>query len=209
MAQERHGIQFELLVGNNKMELEKPYAIGEIEGIKWETVRFYISNIEYWKAGNKIGEPNKKHHLLDAENPSSLLITTEKEIEFDQIKFDIGIDSITNVSGAMGGDLDPTKGMYWAWQTGYINIKLEGTAPNCPARKNRFQFHLGGYLPPYYALQSVQLKFLTPRKTANIGLKLDEILNQIDLTQHYEIMRPCEAAVRLSEIIAKQFVTLP
>ena len=57
----------------------------------------------------------------------------------------------------MGGDLDPTKGMYWAWQSGYINFKMEGSCSQCLATKNNFEFHLGGYQQPFYAMQTIEL----------------------------------------------------
>lgn len=208
-GQQPHSIQIEMRVGDEVLELGKAYTLAGNEGIKWETIRFYISHLEYWNNGNKVGEWNKKYHLVDAENPQSLIIPNEKNIAFDQIRFELGIDSLTNVSGAMGGDLDPTQGMYWAWQTGYINCKIEGTAPNCPARKNHFQFHLGGYLPPNYAMQKVEVNFPESRKSGKIGWQLDQLFEQIDLHSQYEIMRPCEAAVELSHTIAQQFKALP
>ena len=79
-------------------------------------------------------------------------------MRFNTIAFNLGIDSITNVSGAQGGDLDPTKGMYWAWQSGFINIKLQGTSNSCPPPKNEFEFHLGGYQYPFNSLQTIILK---------------------------------------------------
>ena len=76
----------------------------------------------------------------------------------DKIKFNLGIDSLTNVSGVMGGDLDPTKGMYWTWQSGYINFKMEGSSAVCPTRNHEFQFHIGGYQDPFYAMQTLELE---------------------------------------------------
>ena len=72
--------------------------------------------------------------------PSSLALQIPSNIPFSKLKFQLGIDSLTNVSGAMGGDLDPTKGMYWTWQSGYINMKIEGKSNSCKTRKNQFQF---------------------------------------------------------------------
>ena len=60
-----------------------------------------------------------------------------------RIYFQIGIDSLTNVSGDLDGDLDPALGMYWAWNSGYINMKLEGKSSSCKSVKKEFQFHIG------------------------------------------------------------------
>ena len=79
----------------------------------------------------------------------ALCLEIPEDTEFDAIQFNLGIDSLTNVSGALGGDLDPTKGMYWTWQNGYVNFKLQGTSDLCNNPKNEFEFHLGGYLKPF------------------------------------------------------------
>ena len=73
------------------------------------------------------------------------------------ISFCIGIDSLASVSGALSGDLDPSNGMYWAWQSGYINMKIEGTSSSCKTRKNSFNFHIGGYLKPYNAIKKIEI----------------------------------------------------
>jgi len=48
------------------------------------------------------------------------------------------VDSLANVSGAMSNDLDATKGMYWSWQSGFINLKIEGKSASCKTRKINF-----------------------------------------------------------------------
>ncbi len=57
----------------------------------------------------------------------------------------LGVDSLHNVSGAQGGDLDPAKNMFWSWTTGYIMLKLEGTAPSSTVSGNVIEYHLGGF----------------------------------------------------------------
>jgi hypothetical protein len=53
---------------------------------------------------------------MNTDKHSKLSFDLPTYLKYDQIQFQLGIDSLTNVSGAMGGDLDPTKGMYWTWQ---------------------------------------------------------------------------------------------
>ena len=114
------------------------------------------------------------------------------------------IDSVTNVSGALGGDLDPTKGMYWTWQSGYINFKLEGKSNLCPTRKNEFHFHLGGYLHPYNALKTVKLKV---QQSTDIAVVFDvkKLFSAIDLKSTNQIMTPMKEAVLISEKVAQAF----
>jgi len=69
----------------------------------------------------------------------------------------IGTDSITNVSGALDGDLDPIKGMYWAWNSGCINFKLEGTRV-ISGKKTPFEYHIGGYNGPQATAMKKSIK---------------------------------------------------
>ena len=110
----------------------------------------------------------------------------------------MGIDSTTNVSGAMGGDLDPTKGMYWTWLSGYINFKLEGTSNICKTRHNEFQFHLGGYQHPFNSLQTVFIE-ISSKSTIEINIDLLKIFQQINLAQQHHIMSPEQDAMDFSE----------
>jgi hypothetical protein len=49
------------------------------------------------------------------------------------------------MSTQFSGTLDPALGMYWAWNTGYIHFKLEGTSNLCSTKNQEFQYHIGGY----------------------------------------------------------------
>jgi hypothetical protein len=113
-----------------------------------------------------------------------LKIDFDKNItdDFDEIQFSIGIDSLTNVSGAMGGDLDPVNGMYWSWQSGYINFKVEGNSEKSGAVHKDFQFHIGGYLKPFETLQTVILPL--KRNQNVIFVDVSRFLSEIDLKKH-------------------------
>ena len=154
--------------------------------------RFYVSHL----AGST--------HLIDAADPRSMAIDLASSSVHDSITFLLGIDSLTNVSGALGGDLDPTKGMYWTWNSGYINLKLEGSSPICPARKNEFQFHLGGYMPPFQSTQRLALA-MPPGDVIEVRVDVAAMLQRIDLRTEYEVMSPGEKAVSLSRDAAKMF----
>jgi len=171
--------------------------------LRIDVLSFYISKIQFLKSGEVVLEEKNSFHLIDASEfkSSRISITSKQHIQFDELKFDLGIDSTTNVSGAMGGDLDPTKGMYWTWQSGYINFKLEGKSKLCKTRNGEFQFHLGGYQQPNYCLQTLRFHILN---TTVINLKLDlkKVLQQIDLTKTNHIMSPCKEAVLLSQGVA-------
>ena len=162
------------------------------------TLRFYVSDFMLLKNDKIVYKPNANFNLIDLEKKLQVVIAN-KNIIFDAIKFSIGIDSLTNVSGAMGGDLDPVNGMYWAWQSGYINFKLEGTSKVCDTRNNAFQFHVGGYMHPFRTIQTILQNVKNPVNTV-INIDLEKFINGIDLRSTNEIMSPGEKAVTLAKL---------
>ncbi len=176
------------------------------DSILIETLRFYISNIEFLQDKKVVWQEQNSVHLIDAALSQTLKIATKcpPNLTFDQLQFNLGIDSTTNVSGALGGDLDPTKGMYWTWQSGYINFKIEGKNPRCNTRNHAFQFHLGGYNLLYNALQTIVLD-IKKDKEVNIIFDISKFINDIDFVQKPNIMSPCKEAVLMSKKITKGF----
>lgn len=65
-----------------------------------------------------------------------------------------GVDSAIQVGGVGKGALDPQRGMYWTWQTGYVQWKMEGVI-RVDEESNRsdgsavaeypMELHLGGF----------------------------------------------------------------
>ncbi|HXB42031.1 MAG TPA: MbnP family protein [Bacteroidia bacterium] len=192
-------VKFTPTFGNTAIEPGKKYYSSKLnDSLNIETFRFYVSNLTLLKNGKVVYTVKNKFHLIDIEKKLSISFLVKK-IDFDVIKFNIGIDSTTNVSGAMGGDLDPVNGMYWAWQSGYINFKLEGAGKVCATRNNIFQFHIGGYLNPYATLQTITLS-LKNKTEIDIKVDLEKFLNGIDLKNTNEIMSPGEKAVTLAKL---------
>jgi hypothetical protein len=168
-------------------------------------LRFYVGHFKFLNKSRTVLEDNT-YHLLDLEEENTLKIPFQlpQNTVFDTLQFDLGVDSLTNVSGAIGGDLDPTKGMYWAWQSGYVNFKIEGIYEKCPTRDRTYSFHLGGYLPPFQSVQTIKLAV---PKTGNldINIALDTFFAQIDWQKKYSIMSPSKAAVGLMQQLTGLF----
>ncbi|MFK8101050.1 MAG: MbnP family protein [Saprospiraceae bacterium] len=173
---------------------------GETTTVRIEKLKCYLSNFELFKGTQRVFVENNSFHLLDASIPNSLSFSLKipSDLSFSELRFNIGIDSTTHAGGVFGGDLDPMHGMYWTWQSGYINFKLEGRAAACPARKNKFQFHLGGYQYPFNTLQEVRLP-IKGKKSIVVAIELDELLSSIDLATDYLIMSPNAAAVKMAQ----------
>jgi len=177
---------------------------------KIDVLRFYISNIRFFNKDLLVYQEQNSFHLCDAAIPNSnrFLMRQSEKIVYDKLQFDIGIDSITNVSGALGGALDPTNGMYWTWQSGYINFKLEGRSTSCNTRNNEFQFHIGGYAAPFSSLQTLSFN-TTNQRDIVLVIDVNQLLNSMDISKLSHIMSPGKEAVDFSKIIARSFRCIP
>ena len=169
-------------------------------------LKFYISSIQFYNNDKLVYVEKNSYHLIDASNSKTLHININKPstTKFNAIKFSLGIDSATNTKGALGGELDPTKGMYWAWHSGYINFKLEGISNLCNTRNNAFEFHLGGFAAPHNSLQTIKLTL--PNSTiATVLVDINKFLSQINLATTNAIMTPSKEANELSKQATKIF----
>jgi len=199
-------LQFHFKFDNAAILLNQQYISKQQDTLQIETFRFYVSDIEIHYADKSILK-TKTSHLIDLELPDSqkIAIDSYSKKEIKQIYFAVGVDSLASVSGALSGDLDPAKGMYWAWQSGYINMKIEGKSASCKTRKNQFHFHIGGYLKPNQALRVITLN--QPKNTAliDVAVNMATFFSEISLSQTNSIMIPGKRAMQLADIGAKMF----
>ena len=105
----------------------------------------------------------------------------------------------------MEGDLDPAKGMYWSWNSGYINFKLEGRSNLSSVPKNEFEYHLGGYMSPYATSRELILPLDPKKQETIIELQLDQWLKAVDIQKNHSVMIPGEKAVQLTEVLVQMF----
>lgn len=140
--------------------------------------KYYISNITLI---NKQGKNyvTKQSFLIDEENATSkqLVLKNIPTANYNAIEFLLGVDSLHNCSGAQSGALDPTNGMFWAWNTGYIFLKLEGQSSVSPLPKNVFEYHIGGYKQPTNCIRKIRLTLPEPithfKKPSSLAIKVD------------------------------------
>lgn len=106
--------------------------------------KYYISNVILHSANGDYNVP-ESYYLINEEdiNQRSAVLSDIPGGEYTGVSFTVGVDSTRNVSGAQTGALDPTNGMFWSWNTGYIFLKLEGKTPLMT--DTVFQFHIGGF----------------------------------------------------------------
>ena len=193
--------------GENPLKLNKTYFSGNKDSVQISQFKFYISDLQITFSDNAVFTKNEKYSLIDIENPKSLRLPLCKQNGkvVTRIVFNIGIDSTTSVSGALAGDLDPTKGMYWAWQSGYINMKTEGKSASCKTRKNEFQFHIGGYRQPFYAMRKVDLYPIS--QSLDVTVDIAEIFSKIQLKDSNSIMIPGKKAMEFADYSVLMFKT--
>ena len=72
--------------------------------------------------------------------------------------------------------------MFWAWNTGYIFLKLEGKSPLSSASGKIIEYHIGGYKDPVNAIEKVQLALSYPldftkgnEQTISVNVNIAEI----------------------------------
>ena len=185
---------------------DKKYVTKTNDTVAITKMKFYLSNIVLeLEDGTQYKESNS-FHLVDAETLSSLefYLKNVPDIKIKKIGFAVGIDSKNSISEKFDGDLDPALGMYWAWNTGYINMKLEGKSSSCTSVKKEFQFHIGGYLPKQNALQEIELK-IDENQIINIEVELSKWLDSLTLKETNSIMIPGENAMAMARIYKNIF----
>ncbi|MBC7382403.1 MAG: hypothetical protein H7296_05330 [Bacteroidia bacterium] len=172
--------------------------------------KFYISSLTFRKENNvKYVEPNSVH-LFDAEDSStwSFYIPAIENGNYKFIDMCIGLDSVTTTAGILDGDLDPSKGMYWAWNTGYTAAKLVGQSFRCNTLHHLFEFHIGGYLSPYNSLRKVTLLLSGmqvnnyKQNTIEMEVDINAWFNTpltIDLTKTNSILLPGKEAMMMAD----------
>lgn len=174
-------VQFKNVFGGKELNLNdsiSTYRNANGDDFKVTTFKYYISNVTLIaKTGDKVSIPDS-YLLVNAADSTTLnqQITGIPEGKYTGITFTIGVDSLRNFAGAQTGVLDPAKGMFWSWNSGYIFVKLEGESPKSTAKKNRLTFHIGGAKDPNNTIRTFTQQF---PKTLKIA---DGKLPEIELT---------------------------
>jgi len=206
-AQKSINLIFHPVFETEKLTLEKIYFF-KGDTLKISSFKCYITDLKYYNKNSLVHTSLKKAHLIDASDSSTFDISENKFFKFDELRFNIGVDSLTNISGVYEGDLDPAKGMYWTWQSGYINFKLEGISSLCPARKNKFYWHIGGYLTPFKSLRTVRLKF-SKNSSNQVSIQIDRLFEEVNVSKVYQVMSPNEKAILIANKLPKLFKIAP
>lgn len=167
-------VEFDNIVGDKNLVLNGvTYTNKHGEDIVISKLDYYISNFKlHKKDGSTYTVPKDESYFLVKEEVKASQMISLPTIpvgEYTAIEFVVGVDSLKSTAPLQErtGVLDPGngEGMYWSWNSGYIFLKLEGTA-QLMAESKRFNYHIGffgGYAEPTVNnIKTIKLPFETP-----------------------------------------------
>lgn len=187
---------------------EEKYTISKL--------RYYVTNVSLHNALNAAGEKNSYHLIDESKEESQTFSFNLSPGTYNSLVFLLGVDSLHNVSGAQSDDLDPTKDMFWTWNSGYVMAKMEGNSPSSKLVNNKYEFHIGGYAGTYNVIKKIHLDFIDGALDIKDGKTVEIIVdadintwwsdpNDIKIAEHANITSPGKFALAISDNYAKMF----
>lgn len=185
------------------LELQHVYLTQNNDSISFSTLKMYFSDFRFKdKISGRITSIDTLIFYDLADSSTNSLFNELSLINFESVAFTLGLDSSKNVSGELENAYDPLLGMYWAWNTGYINLKIMGESSAVPTNSNEFEFHLGGYRSPFATAQTIQIDL----NDQYIYFDLEKLFSEsINLTKNHHIMLPCKDAFLISQGLSAYF----
>ncbi|MCF8430281.1 MAG: hypothetical protein K9G64_09130 [Bacteroidia bacterium] len=107
-------------------------------------LKYYVTNVVLVAENNEVYYANN-YNLINLEEPAqnTFILKGIPNAKYTKMKFILGVDSLRNTSGVQDGFLDPSYGMIWDWNTGYIFFKHEGNYKNTLNEIKPLRLHLG------------------------------------------------------------------
>ena len=185
------------------LELQHVYLNQNNDSISFSTLKIYFSDFRF---KDKISGRIRSIDTLifyDLSDSSTHSFFNDLNLSnYESVAFTLGLDSSKNVSGELENAYDPLLGMYWAWNTGYINLKIMGESSAVPTNSHEFEFHLGGYRSPFATAQTIQIDL----NDQYIYFEVEKLFSEnINLTKNHHIMLPCKDAFLISQGISACF----
>ncbi|MFM9028833.1 MAG: MbnP family protein [Bacteroidota bacterium] len=124
---------------------QRNYTTADGDSFQIDLLKYFITNFTFVKAdGSEHNVGN--YDLINSNNPASYDISLNG-IPFGTytgLRFYLGIDSARNNDLTNIGDLDPSTGMFWPWNTGYIFFMAEGSFVGSTGTETPLRHHYGG-----------------------------------------------------------------
>ncbi len=147
-------------------------------------LKYYISHIAVTTGNGKTNTWNDSYLVDENAGETSILINTDAG-RYHTIGFLLGVDSARNCSGAQDGALDPMKGMFWTWNSGYIMFKLEGYSTASTADLQRIEHHIGGYKGADNVTTYISLDVKQPQSLVINPGETTELLLEMNLDNYW------------------------
>ena len=185
------------------LELEHVYLNQNNDSISFSTLKIYFSDFRFKdKISGRITSIDTLIFYDLADSSTHSFFNDLNLSNYECVAFTLGLDSSKNVSGELENAYDPLLGMYWAWNTGYINLKIMGESSAVPTNSHEFEFHLGGYRSPFATAQNIQIDLIDQY----IYFDLEKLFSEsINLTKNHHIMMPCKDAFLISQGLSACF----
>jgi len=174
-------IQFRHFAGMEALILDSAVYNNDLgQSFRITKLKYYISNIHLIREKGGDLEVNSSFLIDDRdEKTKKITISSVPEGSYSSMEFILGVDSLHNCNGAQSGALDPINGMFWAWNSGYVFLKLEGKSPSSTSPGNMLEYHIGGYKSPNNCIRKIKIAFPgkliidTELRSNSIELKAD------------------------------------
>lgn len=152
-------IRFRAYVHGVPLELNKKYKNPFGESFEISRLRFYVSRIAPVYADSNIKSHERSvYHLVDFSDSASTRLTLPVEPgSCFGIRFLLGVDSLDQIRGVQSGALDPSRGMYWTWNSGYQSLKIEGYSSESNQPSHIIAYHIGGYRQPFSTVWKIRI----------------------------------------------------
>ena len=109
------------------LELQHVYLIQNKDSISFSTLKIYFSDFRFKdKISGRITSIDTLIFYDLADSSTHSFFNDLNLSNYESVAFTLGLDSSKNVSGELENAYDPLLGMYWAWNTEYINLKIMG-----------------------------------------------------------------------------------
>ncbi|RYF89193.1 MAG: hypothetical protein EOO00_10250 [Chitinophagaceae bacterium] len=224
-AEQDHNIiiNFNAIVDTSALIYGQEYRNFFDEPYKVTAFKFYIHRIQMINtdSGKVFELPKDQYHLIDFGDSNSTRVKLGiQPFKYNRIAFTIGVDSARNVSGAQTDALDPAKGMFWTWNTGYIMAKLEGNSPMAATPNNAIEYHIGGFKTGENVAEKITLLFpytteidLKAGKTSELTISANVNAwffnpHDIMISAHPTCMTPGTLAMQIAENYRKMFTVV-
>lgn len=150
-------LKFDNIAGGEDLVLDtKTYVNSSGEDLTISKFNYFVSNFKLIREDGEtytIPQDSSYFRIVEADSKTQTVALNNLPAgNYTGMEYIVGVDSLRSVSGIekRGGALDPSgdmagDGMYWAWTSGYIFVKLEGSSTQSTSSNGKFYYHIGLY----------------------------------------------------------------